>query len=75
MISRVASCQVTTGSLDMGSSFNDLSLKCVPNRRLYHHSASRAPIIAGLCQQAAESPQFGACNFPDLAGLAISLMR
>jgi len=27
------------------------------------------------CQRAAESPHFGACNFPQLAGLVISRLR
>jgi hypothetical protein len=31
--------------------------------------------LAILCQRAAESPHFGACNFPQLAGLVISRLR
>jgi hypothetical protein len=33
------------------------------------------PMQSGACQRAAESPHFGARNFPQVAGLAINRLR
>ena len=47
----------------------------IRNRRdkltaLLHHLT--VDVLRASCQRAAESPHFGACNFPHLAGTAIS---